>query len=560
MCVAILGLVSAVSALAQESSSHHVFHVKYVAEGVVYLDGGRNVGLQEQQLLKVSPPGTDEGASRSEQLAAEEIAAIRVLSLADASAVCEVLSSTRAVQPGDVAILQAGAEPLVAPREEERGYLQIVGFTTEDPLEVEKRAELPRPPLPEINRVRGRIGVEYSMLLGRGQVPTRSSQVGLVVRANATRIGGTYWNFNGYWRGRLNRRSGSQTETVSDLLNRTYQLSLTYNNPFSSYVAGAGRMYLPWASSLEIMDGGYVGLRSAAGFVGGVFAGTTPDPTSWDYDADRRLGGVFFAVERGSFEDTHILSTTGLAVSAIGWRAERQFVFSENSFSYRRIFTVYESMQLDAPHTFTTANPMDPSIPLATRYGGINRSYLTFRVQPRDRLSFDLSHSYFRGTPTFDPVLIGTGLLDRYLFQGLSGGVRAGVLKQVTLYTNVGRSSRSGDSAASWNRLHGVTFTDLFGTAWRVDARYSRFNSAFGQGDYESLSLSRQLGNDLRVELLGGLQALRSANVPDSRSHFVTAQTDWSPGRHFFLQTYFTWQRGGLTSYDQFSIVVGERF
>ena len=557
---ALLGLLLAATAFARQPPTHRVFRVKYIAEGVVYLDGGRNVGLRERQLLKVSPAGTEEGASRGEQLAAEEIATIRVLSLADASAVCEVLSSIRALQPGDVAILQPGADPLIAPREAERTYLQVVEFTTEDPLEEEKRAELPRPPLPEINRLRGRIGVEYNTLLGHGQTATRNSQLGLVLRANMTRIGGTYWSLNGYWRGRLNRRSGSQTETASDLLHRTYQLSLTYNNPFSSYVLGAGRMYLPWASSLEIIDGGYVGLRSAAGLVGGVFGGTTPDPTSWDYAADRRLGGLFFAVERGTFEDTHVLSTSGIAVSAIGWRAERQFVFSENSLSYRRIFTVYESMQLDAPHAYATANPVDPSTPVVTRYGGINRSYLTFRVQPRDRLSFDLSHSYFRGMPTFDPVLIGTGLLDRYLFQGLSGGVRAGVLKQVTLYTSVGRSSRSGDAEASWNRLHGVTFTDLFGTAWRVDARYSRFNSAFGQGGYESLSLSRQLGNDLRVELLGGLQTLRSATAPDSSSHFVTAQTDWSPGRHLFLQTYFTWQRGGLTNYDQFSIVVGERF
>jgi hypothetical protein len=557
---ALLGLFLAGTALAQEPATHPIFHVKYIAEGVVYLDGGRNVGLLERQILKVSPAGTDEGSSRGEQLAAEEIATIRVLSLADASAVCEVLSSTRAVQPGDVAILQAGAEPLVAPREAERTYLQVIEFTTEDPLEQEKRAELPRPPLPEINRLRGRIGVEYNTLLGHGQAPTRSSQVGLVLRGNMTRIGGTYWSFNGYWRGRLNRHSGSQTETVSDLLNRTYQLSLTYSNPFSPYVVGAGRMYLPWASSLEIIDGGYVGLRSAAGFVGGVFGGSTPDPTSWDYVADRRLGGLFFAVERGTFEDTHVLSTSGVAVSALGWRAERQFVFSENSLSYRRIFSVYESMQFDAPHTYAAANPSDPSTPLVTRYGGLNRSYLAFRVQPRDRLSFDLSHSYFRGMPTFDPVLIGTGLLDRYLFQGLSGGVRAGVLKQITLYTSVGRSSRSGDAKASWNRLHGVTFTDLFGTAWRADARYSRFNSAFGQGSYESLSLSRQLGNDLRLEVLGGLQTLRTTGAPDSKSHFVTAQTDWSPGRHLFLQTYLTWQRGGMTNYDQFSIVVGERF
>jgi hypothetical protein len=555
-------LLLAAAAGAQETQTHRVFRVKYVAEGAVYLDGGRNKGLVANQVLKVSPAGIDEGASRGEQLAAEEVATIRVLSLADASAVCEVLASTRAIQPGDVALLLAGTEPPIPPSQVQRPYLQVVSFTTGDPLEEEQRAEVPRPPLPEINRARGRIGVEYSTLFGHGQTETRSSTTGLVLRANMTRIGGSYWNFNGYWRGRLNRRSDSsaQVQTVSDLLNRTYQLAVTYNNPYSSYVIGAGRLYLPWASSLDILDGGYFGLRSVNGTVAGVFAGSTPDPTSWDYDPNRRLGGAFFAIERGSFDDAHLLSTSGIAVSAIRWRAERQFAFTENSFSYRRVFSAYASLQLDAPHNFPVANPVDPSAPLVTHYGGLNRSYLTLRVQPHERLSLDLNHSYFSGVPTFDPVLIGTGLLDRYLFQGLSGGIRAEVIRGVTVYSSLGRNSRSGDAKASWNQLYGVTFSDLLKTGYRVDTRYSQFNSLFGSGSYQSLSVSRQMHEDLRVELTGGLQTLSSTTAPSSSSHFVTSTADWSPGRHFFMQSFFTWQRGGLANYDQFSLVIGSRF
>lgn len=552
-------LLLAAAVHAQESPVRHVFHVKYVAEGVVYLDGGRNVGLAEQETLKVSPAGLEEGASRGEQLAAEEVATIRVLSLADASAVCEVLNSTRALQPGDLAILEPGAKPLATPAEAEQTYLQVVEFTTGEPLEEEQRAELPRPPLPEINRFRARIGIEYSFLRGLAPTPSQSSQIGLVLRTNMTRIGGTYWTINGYWRGQLTRDS-AQVQTVSDLMNRTYQLSLTYNNPYSAYVAGVGRMYLPWASSLDIIDGGYVGLRSAKGFVSGILAGTTPDPASWDYSPQRRLGGLFFAVERGTFENVHLLSTTGLAVSTIGWSAERQFLFAENSLSYHRIFSLYESLQVDASHNYVAANPVDPSSPLVTHYGGINRSYTTFRVQPIQRLSFDISHSYFRSVPTFNPLLIGTGLLDRYLFQGLSGGVRGEITRQLTLYTSIGRNDRTGDATASWNQLYGFTLNNPFRSALRLDARYSQFTSVFGTGSYESVSASRQLGNDLRLELLGGLQTLLAPGTADSRSHFVTAQADWSPGRHLFMQSYLTWQRGGTTNYDQISMVVGERF
>src|SRR5207302_5215793 len=49
-------------------------------------------------------------------------------------------------------------------------------------------------------------------------------------------------------------------------------------------------------------------------------------------------------------------------------------------------------------------------------------------------------------------------LLDKYLFQGYSAGVRVEVIRQVWLYTTLGKSNRSGDPTASLNQLYGVTF------------------------------------------------------------------------------------------------------
>lgn len=556
-------LLAVAGSAQQKDEAALVFHVKYVAEGAVYLDAGRNAGLAEHQILHVVPPGSGEGASRGEQLSTTEIATIEIMSLADASAVCEIRSFTRALQVGDVALLPAGTgRPAEQPAAAggARPYLQVISFTTDDPLEEEVRAAVPRPPLPEINRARGRIGFEYSSILGRGDITTNSSEIGLILRADATRLGGSYWNFNGYWRGRLNHRSGSQPQTINDLINRTYQLNLTYNNPYSSYVAGVGRLYLPWASSLDAMDGGYAGFHSVNGIVSGVFAGTTPDPSSWDYNQNRRVGGFFLNVERGSFDTAHFASTTGVAISTIGWRAERQFAFFDTTLSYRRWLSLYHAMQVDAPHTYRAVNPADPTKPIDTRFGGLNRSYWTLRFQPHSRLAFDMNHSYFRGMPTFDPVLIGTGLLDKYLFQGLSGGIRAEVVKQITLYASVGRSHRSGDTKPSWNQLYGITFGNLLHTGWRADLRYSKFDSVFGQGNYQTVSFSRQLRDDLRVELQAGFQRLHSLTAKDSSAHFAIAQVDWSPGRHVFLQSGFTWQRGGLMSYDQVFFVIGERF
>jgi hypothetical protein len=58
------------------------------------------------------------------------------------------------------------------------------------------------------------------------------------------------------------------------------------------------------------------------------------------------------------------------------------------------------------------------------------------------------------------------------------------------------------------------------------------------------------------------LQNLTSSLTATSvtSAHFVTSSVDFAPGRHHFMQSFFTWQRGSAANYNQFSIVLGERF
>ncbi len=108
-----------------------------------------------------------------------------------------------------------------------------------------------------------------------------------MIDADMTHIAGTYWNFNGFWRGNLISNSsnitGTGATTLTDLINRTYTLGFTYQSPYSPNVIGVGRVYLPWAPSLSTIDGGYYGRKVNRLFTVGAFAGSTPDPASWSY-------------------------------------------------------------------------------------------------------------------------------------------------------------------------------------------------------------------------------------------------------------------------------------
>jgi hypothetical protein len=530
------------------------FRVKYVAAGAAYLDGGRGAGLAEGMKLVVRETPTGSVVAVASGKEDNIVAELEVTSVADASAVTDVHTPKRDIKAGDLAYLSAQDEQALVSQNTlsaTRKYPTVISFTEGDTLDEEARVQVPRPPMPSVNRARGRIGFDYMGTQFHGATGGSNTSLGLVARLDMTRIGGTYWNANGYWRGSLTANSYSGTNTLQDLINRTYHIGMTYDNPNSPWVAGFGRMYLPWATSLDTIDGGYFGRRMGHGSTLGMFLGSTPDPTSWSYAPNRRIGGVFVNFEGGSYDDFRYTSTSGVGVSTLGWKIDRPFIFFENAIYYKRYVSIYDSLQADSPVGYTAGG--SPG-------AGIGRNFLTVRYQPHERIEFDGNYSYFRDLPAFDPTLVGTSLLDKYLFQGFSGGVRLEVLKQVWVYTNLGRSSTSSDTKSSLNQLYGITFGRLPWVGIRADGHYARFNSSFGNGSYESISLSRSLSENFRLELLGGKQDFASALSSNTNSKFVTSNLEMNVGSHYFMQGGFTVSRGVSQDYDQWLFTLGYRF
>lgn len=551
---AIPGKTSTLIARSDDPSLHTVFRVKYVAEGVAYLEGGRAQGLAEGMKLEIEdtnlPAKQGDSANTGDP---RVIAELEVSAVAETSSVTDIHTPKRQVRIGDLAYLSTGdAEAMVQQRalSATRQYPAVISFSEGDTLDEEARQEVPRPPLPSVNRARGRIGFDTIETISHGTSNVSSSDVGMVFRGDITRIGGTFWNLSGYWRGELTKTSVASQQTLQNLINRTYHLNLTYDNPNSTLVAGFGRLYLPWAPSLDTIDGGYFGKRLSKGTVLGIFGGSTPDPSSWDYSPNRVIGGTFINFAGGEFDGFHYSSTNGAGVSMVNWSVDRPFVFVENSLSYKRSIGIYESAQFDSP----SGNAATPS-PGA----GLGRNFTTLRVNPHSRVEVDFNYNYFRNVPTFDATLVGTGLLDKYLFQGFSAGGRVEVYKQIYLSTNIGRSSGTGDAKSSLNEMYGITFGRLPWVNLRADAHYAKFNSSFGSGSYESFSLSRQISDRLRLEALLGQQKFASTLTTNTSGRFVTGTVETTLGPHYYLQGNFTTNRGDL-NYDQVMFSIGYRF
>jgi hypothetical protein len=563
-CVAcfVLGFPAKVLRAQNAPSGHDsaVFRVKYLAENSVYLDAGRNAGIQEGMKLTVVEPPPDGVASEGVRFRGyPHVAELNVISVADSSSVCDVMAAPGELRVGELAYLAASSvedRHLADSARDAENYPIIVTFTDGDPLDAELRdtSTYPAAESGVVGSMRGRFGFSYGGIQESGM---NSAQLGMMIDADMTHIAGTYWSFNGFWRGNLISNSSSlpsgNPTTLTDLINRTYTLGFRYESPYSPNEVGVGRVYLPWAPSLSTIDGGYYGRKVGSYFTVGAFAGSTPDPASWSYNPDQQIAGTFASMEYGDFDHLHLISTAGLALASISFRVARQFAFFENNLNWKRNISFYNSMQIDAART-------SPLVNGGSNPTGVSQSYTSLHYQPIQWIGFGVNYNFFRQLPTFDPLLIGTGLLDKYLFQGLSGDVRLDLRRHISLYASLGQSKTTTDTKQSLNQAYGVTFANIRGTGLLLDAHYSKFDSDFGSGQYESLSLSKSLTDTLRLQVLGGMQKFDSPLTTNSNAKFVNAIVDYSFGRRYFVEGVLGWYQGTSLDYNQWSTVFGYRF
>ncbi|HLW77408.1 MAG TPA: hypothetical protein VKS01_10490 [Bryobacteraceae bacterium] len=551
--------------------------MKYISETAVYLDAGKNAGLEEGMILHIVPPDPDGGTTESVRFrGAEPLADVRVFSVADTSAAAEIITSRGDLAVGDIACLDVKS---IHAREdkvnatESANYPVVVTFSSGDPLDEEIRATTVTEKMlvPIRNQIRGRIGVDFGYLSEPGGVTSR--QTGLLIDADISRIGGTHWNFKGYWRGDLTTQNSGNVGTgisplvLNELLNHTYTLGLYYENPDSIVTAGVGRLYLPYAPSLSAIDGAYFGYKIRPRLTVGVFGGSTPDPTSWSYAPNQRIAGAFVNYAYGDFDHLRLNDTFGLASISIGWHIAREFAFAENTISFGHGFSIYNSLQVDAGRTVPTN--IGPSF--STTYStGLTQSFSSIRYQPIHLLTFSLNDNYLRNLPTFDPALIATGLVDQYLFQGLSGGVTVQLPYRITVSTDIGKSRSTSSNASttdkspSWNQMYGLTFGEIKKTGLQLDLRYTKFSSPFGQGQYEYVSISRSLADRFHVQLQGGRQNLTSSPsglfTSNTKSTFITSIVDMSLGPRFFIEGLYSYNMGTGMNYSQMNFTFGYRF
>lgn len=267
------------------------------------------------------------------------------------------------------------------------------------------------------------------------------------------------------------------------------------------------------------------------------------------------------SVQKVSFDHFRMFSTAGVAVTSIQWKVARQFAFFENTWSWKQYVSFYNSLQADAARTssLTTVLPSGQMVTGGSNPTEVSQSFSTLHFQPTKLFGFGVNHNYFKTLPTFDPRLLGTGLLDQYLFQGFSGDVRFALPKRIGLYASLGESKTTTDKKNSLNQAYGVSLGQIWKTGLLLDLHYSKFSSSFGSGKYQSVSLSKSFSDSFRVQVYGGHQIFDTALSTNTNSNFVNGVVDCNVGPRYFLEGNFGWYNGAALSYTQWSTVFGYR-
>jgi hypothetical protein len=192
LCALFVWAVFAAQVSAEPAKASGI-RIKYIYKDAVYLEAGGSSGLAEGQRLLIKRE-----SAAADGLDPVVIAEIEIESVAATSAAGRIVSSKAEILPGDNAFFSQESELKLrseASAREVQKYAQVIRFTEGAPPEQEMREAIPKPPLPEINRIQGRIGVDYSAL----QIPglgNTSSQFGFMLRLDAQRLAGTHWNIS----------------------------------------------------------------------------------------------------------------------------------------------------------------------------------------------------------------------------------------------------------------------------------------------------------------------------------------------------------------------------
>lgn len=534
----LIAVLLAVALGAAARAAERTLHISYVSASTVYVDAGRDAGLETGERLRIVRDGA-------------EIAVVEVAWVAEHSASCVVVSETRAVASGDVAVfLDPGGQVVPEPQPPE----------PEEP-EPAPTVALPQPPNDGYGTV-GRIGTvnqPWAKTSGSISVRLQTYQDGVSGRGfdestgrinfRLREIDGRPLEMRARLRSRDVRRDGLSGNSTDD---RLYELSLTYNPPEGRFSFQVGRLGASPFMSLGYLDGvlALVRFHDDAASVG-AFYGLRPEIAELGFDSTGRKYGTFVKLEHRR-EETPFYAEAVLAGIGeyFGGEVDREYVSIESRFGARRwSFSQLAEIDLNSGWRKDVAGQSQQVSNLSL--SGWFRATERFRLS----VSYDRRQRY----RTLDTRPIPEEQFDDKLRQGLRLGFQYGKPRGLNFSATVGRQTREGDEPTT-SFAASVYHTGLGGGRWLLGADFSGYQGATVEGSLVTLRIRRVIGRH-DVGLVVGTSTTTVAFTGDKRQNQWARLTGTLQlPKRFYVITEIEYDVGDDLEGQRLIVELGRRF
>lgn len=509
------------------SAETRLASITYLTVNTVYIDAGRDDGVQEGDEIHVMRDGGT-------------VATLRVEHLSSRKSACVVVQSSVELIAGDNVQYSAGPAP------GSEGGIEA----TETLL---PQAGGPAAPRPRRSRgwlrdhgIRGRIGARYLSVMDRSGTGQTFSQPAVDLRVEGKSINGEPLSVSVDVRARQTYRTTSDGASSTEGRSRVYRAFGSWH-PYDSRIhLTVGRQYSPDLPSLSIFDGASLALRFSHLSLG-VLSGSQPDPTTFGFSQDVRENAAFLQVSSSKAPADKWYLTAGFVGSYAGGEIDREFAVLQGSFAVPA-FSAYLAQDIDinrgwkldaegTDHTWTnTYGSMRARKGTTSVHVGYDNRRTPRLYRDIETPESEFDDAYRQGYWTGFVQRIGTG--HRF-------GVDA---------------KRSTGGSAGQADSYTLTWT----TTWfvQVNGRNTYFSNDAATGWMHTGRIGAQLSPSLHAEIGGGFRDETNELDPTPRERltWTSVNVDYSLGRHWYLALSGERSERSSEANDQVYVTTNYRF
>ena len=302
------------------------FKISYISAELVYLDGGKDLGLTLGSRLKVVRDN-------------RTIAELEVTHLSQNSSACAILSQQAAPTPGDTVFWIA---PPTQPQPTTEAEPAKPSPPVAKPSSASKSVK-PRKKRPD-RHVRGTIAFQWFQFQDNSGFASDYDQPSLKISLRGQELMGGHYGFT--IRTRTRQRANTRTDET-EYQNRIYQAAFHYQNPNARINYSLGRLISDTFSGAGYIDGGLLEAKIGGGWKGGVFGGYQPEWQDSDLRTSTTKYGTYLNYLHGDFQTGRWSSTLGWSSAYHESEIDREFVFVQNRYSKGSKFQFYQSAELE---------------------------------------------------------------------------------------------------------------------------------------------------------------------------------------------------------------------